>query len=68
MKILNSMSRTNNNKANNKAECNLLHDMLNPSKRTKNINSHYSVILNGCMNTCKGKEKFKNVRILLDSG
>ena len=29
---------------------------------------YYSPILHGCMNTRKGEEKFKNFRILLDSG
>ena len=42
------------------SECNLLHDILNPSKRTKSISSHYSPILHRCMNTKKGREKFKN--------
>ena len=47
---------------------NLLHDILNTYKRTKNINCHYSPILHGCMNTRNGRSKFKNFRILLDSG
>ena len=45
------MNRIHDNKVNNIAECNLLHDMINPSKHTKNINSHYSPILHVCMNT-----------------
>ena len=68
MKCFNSMNCIYDNKINNIAECNLLHDMLNPSKRTKDINSHYSPILHGYMNTRKGKEKFKIFRILLDIG
>ena len=55
-------------KVNNIAECNVLYGMINPSKRTKLLNSHYSPILIGCMNTRKGKSRFKNFQILLDSG
>ena len=42
--------------------------MINPTKRTKNLNRHYYSIINGCMNTIKGRVKFKNFRILLESG
>ena len=62
------MTRIHNNEVNNIAECNLLHDIINPPKPTKNLNSHYSPILHGYMNTIKGKANFKNFRILLDSG
>ena len=41
------------------AECNLLHDIINPKKRTKHLNSHYFHILYGCINTRKGTENFK---------
>ena len=54
-------------KVNNIAECNVLYGMINPSKRTKLLNSHYSPILIGCMNTRKGKSRFNNFQILLDS-
>ena len=60
MKISSSMNPIHDNEVNNIAEWNLLHDMINPSKRTKNINSNYSHILNGCMNICKGKSKVNN--------
>ena len=40
---------------------------MNPPKRAKNINSHHSTILHGCINIRKGREKFNNFRILLDS-
>ena len=60
MKIPNGMNHIHDNKVNKIAECNLLHDMLNPSKCTKNINIHYSPILHGCMNTRKGKAKFND--------
>ena len=56
------------NKVNDISEYNLPHDILNPSKCTKNINFHYYPILNGFMNTCKVKEIFKNLQIFLDSG
>ena len=53
------MTRINDNEVNKIAECNLLHDIINPPKPTKYLNSHYSPILHGCMNTRKGKAKFK---------
>ena len=62
------MTRIHNNKVKNIAECNLLHDIINPLKRAKKLNSHYSPILHGCMNTRKGKARFKRFHILLDSG
>ena len=37
-------------------------------KRAKNINSRYSPILHGCMNTRKVQAKFKNFQIILYSG
>ena len=62
------MTCIHGNKVNKLAEFNLLHDILNSPKRTENPNSHYYYILSGCMNTRKGREKFKNFRVLLDSG
>ena len=50
------------------AEYNLLHDIINTHKHTKNLKSHYSPILHGCMNTRFGRARFKNFRILLSSG
>ena len=41
---------------------------MNPPKRAKHLNSHYSPILHGCTNTRKVKAKFKNFLILLESG
>ena len=52
------MTRRHNNEVNNIAQCNLLHNMINSPKRAKNLNSRYSPILHGCMNTRKGKAKF----------
>ena len=61
------MTRIQNNEIKNIAECNLLHDIINPPKHAKYLNSHYSPFLHGCTNTRKGKAKFKNFGILLDS-
>ena len=49
-------------------EYNVLSKKFNPTKRAKHKNSHSSLVLHGCMDTCRGKEKFINFRILLDSG
>ena len=61
------MTHIQNNKVKNISECNLIHEMVNPYKRAKQFNSHYSPILNVFMNTRPGKEKFKNFCIILDS-
>ena len=52
---------------NNIDELNLLNDTLNICKLTKNIYIHYPPILHGCMNARRGRAKFKNYLILLDS-
>ena len=62
------MKRIHNNEVKNIDEFNLIHYIINPPKRAKNLNIHYSSILHGCMNTRRGKAKFKNFFILLDSG
>ena len=54
-KIMNDLNHIHDNKVNNIAECNLIHDILNPPKLTQNINSHYSPIIHGCINTCKSR-------------
>ena len=59
MKIPNGMNRIHYNEVNKIAECNLLHDIINPYKRTKILNIHYSPILHGCVNTRKGRLEFK---------
>ena len=59
IKRQNGKSYIHENEVNKIAECNLLHDILNPYKRTKNVNSPYSPIIHVCMNTRKGKAKFK---------
>ena len=53
------MTRIHHNEVKNISECNLLHNIINPPKRAKKLNIHYYPILHGCMNTRKGKEKFK---------
>ena len=54
------MTCIRNNEVKNMAECSLLHDIINPHKRTKTLNIHYSLVLHGCMNTRGGKAKFKH--------
>ena len=49
------------------AEWNLLHDIINPTKRTQK-NSHYSPIINVCMNTRHYRVKYKKFWIILDCG
>ena len=61
------MTCINYNVVNNISECILLHDKINPNKRTKNLYSHYSPILHGCMNTRNGKSKLNNFQITLYS-
>ena len=46
------------------SECNLLHDIINPTKRATHLNSHYSNIIHCCLNTRKGRAKFKNFQII----
>ena len=53
------MTRIHDSKVNNIAECNLLHHILNPPKRTKKLNIYYSPIINGLMNTRKGKQSLR---------
>ena len=48
-------------------ECNLLHDIINTLKHIEHLNSHYSPIIHGCMNTRIDRFTFKNFQILLDS-
>ena len=62
------MTCIHNNEVNNIVERNLLHEIINPLKRAKNLNSHYSPILHGCMNTRHVRVKFMNFCILLDIG
>ena len=52
------MTCTHENKVTKISEFNLLHGILNPSKITKHLNSYYSHIIHGCMNTRKGRAKF----------
>ena len=53
------MIHTQNKEVNKVAECNLLHDIINPPKRAKQLNIYYSPILHRCMNTKRVKAKFK---------
>ena len=49
------------NEVKNIDEYNLLHNIINPPKQTKNTNIHYSPTLHGYMNTKRGRAKFKNL-------
>ena len=62
------MTRIHDKEVNKIPEYNLLRDIINPPKRDKILNSHYSPIIHGCMNTRHGRAKFKNFQILLESG
>ena len=62
------MTFIHGNERNIIAECNLLHDKINPPKLIKHLNSNHSPILHQCINKIKGRSKFKNFRIPLDSG
>ena len=65
---LNEIIYIQDNEVKNIAECNLLHDIIITPKSTKNINSHYSPIINGCIKIKRGKAKFNNLHVLFDSG
>ena len=54
------MTRIHDKEVNKISECNLLHEIINPPKRTKYLNIHYPPIIHGCTNTVKGKVKFNN--------
>ena len=53
------MMRIHNNEVKNTAEWNLLHDIINLNKCANIFNSHCSPFIHVCMNTRKGKSKFK---------
>ena len=59
MKILVDMNLIHDKEVNNISECNLLHNILNPSKFIKNININYSPILHLCTNKRRLMEKIK---------
>ena len=58
MENKNDMIGIHDKEVNKIAEYNFLHDIINPPKCTKQ-RMHYSLILQGFMNTRKGKAKFK---------
>ena len=47
IEIYNGMTCIHRNKVNKWSECNLLHDIINPPKRIKNLNRNYYPILQG---------------------
>ena len=68
IKNRNNVKGVHDKEVNKIAECNLLHDIISTTKCPKILNRHYSPILHECMDTRHGRAKFKNFRILLDSG
>ena len=63
---MNDMNCIHEKKGNKISECNLLHDIINPLKCAKILNRHYYPFLHGNTNNRKCREKFKNLRIILD--
>ena len=53
MENRNEMIYIHDKKVKNIAECNLIHDIINPPKRANNINIHDSPNLHGCINVRK---------------
>ena len=53
------MTCIHDNEVSNGAKYNLLNDIINHPKGTKILNSHYSPNIHACMNTEKGKAKYK---------
>ena len=62
------MMHIHDNKVNKIYECNLLHGIINPRKRTKNLSIHYSPIIHGFIISRKGRANFNTFQILLESG
>ena len=54
------MTHIHDREVNKISEWNLLHDIINPTKCTKNLNIHYYPILYVCINTRNGRAIFKN--------
>ena len=61
------MNHIHYTRVNHISEFNLLHYILNTSKRTKNMYTHYSPILNICINIRRDKAKIKIFLILFNS-
>ena len=57
------MKNIHDNAVNDIAECNVIHNVINPYKHTINTNSHYYPILHGCTNTRRGRTKYKTFPI-----
>ena len=62
------MENKRNSIINNRHKCIVIPNILCPTKHAKTKNSHYSPILQECMNNCSGISKFRNFRIILDRG
>ena len=44
-------------------ECNVLTNILNPAKSATLKYDHYSPILQGCMNTCSGRQSLETLKL-----
>ena len=55
MNNVHDVNNIHDNGINNISECNLLHDIFNPSKFVKITNSDYYPILHGCINKRRGE-------------
>ena len=53
------MTCIHDDEVNKLAECNLLHDIINPPKLTKIFKIHCSPILHGYINTRRGRESLR---------
>ena len=62
------MANKRNSRISTRHERDVLSKILGPTECAKTKNCNYSPIQQGCMNTRSGREKFRNLRILLNSG
>ena len=64
----NDMIHIHDKELNTISEFNLIYNIINPPKRAKILNMHYSPIIHGCNNTIIVITRFNNFQILLKSG
>ena len=62
MKGFNARNHKHDKDVNDTSKYNLLNYIPNPSKHTKNTRTHYSLILHGCMNTRRGRAKYRTFK------
>ena len=59
------MENKSNSRQITRYEFNAISKLLGPTKLSKHLNSYYSPIIQGCMNTCTGRSNIRNPQILL---